>query len=647
MNKYYSLAGRIVNYLGGVDNIISVMNCETRLIIKLKDNTLVKRDSLEKTKGIKMVIPTKGNYQLVIKKHFSNIEREINNILDSYSRESKTSKIVVESWSSFVDVISNIFKPLLLPLVTMGIIKGVIQILYFSLGGIFQASLTYTVLNIAVRGISLLISIFIGYTAAKAFRGTPLVGGVIASLFLIPKLINILITHKIIESDHLPFLGYIKGYKTFIIPLLIIIGIAAYLEHRVKSFPMTGIVKNCISPFLSVLMVVPLGFLVIFPLFNIFLTSISGEVLTLQKINPILVGFILAFIWQILVLLGLQGVIIYLIVTYFVTRHGTSIPVGIIIAPLAQAGAVGAVIIKTKEGKLDILEILSFVSCLFGFPQPAICGVTFPKQKPFWISCIVSSIFGGIAVMWGIKSYSLIGEGVFSIMNTISPAGDFSGVIKTIILIIISVVAAFILTWLVEFEGDAANKKSSKGYKGDQPSKNLSREIIISPVKGNVIAPNSENWTGSPREKSCDSIKIIPTLGLIYSPVDARVTSVLPNQYIIKLASNQGVEIVIHINQNENLAYDNYFSFFVFQGQKVKKGDLLSRFSIDNHDAEYQKQVVVKICNARDYLSVDRTEKKFVTHKDNIFTVVPKSVLLEGKYFDEVVSFSRHISKEE
>ena len=54
-------------------------------------------------------------------------------------------------------------------------------------------------------------------------------------------------------------------------------------------------------------------------------------------------------------------------------------------ASFAQTGAVGAVMVKTKDKRLRELAIPAFISGWFGVTEPAIYGITLPKKRPFLV----------------------------------------------------------------------------------------------------------------------------------------------------------------------------------------------------------------------------------------------------------------------
>lgn len=61
-----SLAGSILEALGGKDNILDVTNCATRLRVNVKDETLVQNDTYFKSIGTHGIKATKNNIQVIV-----------------------------------------------------------------------------------------------------------------------------------------------------------------------------------------------------------------------------------------------------------------------------------------------------------------------------------------------------------------------------------------------------------------------------------------------------------------------------------------------------------------------------------------------------------------------------------------------------
>ena len=100
-------------------------------------------------------------------------------------------------------------------------------------------------------------------------------------------------------------------------------------------------------------------------------------------------------------------------------------------------------------------------------------------------------------------------------------------------------------------------------------------------------------------------VAIEPSEGKLFAPADATVQMVMDTKHAIGLASDDGVEILLHIGiDTVNLKGEN-FETHVQAEQKVKKGDLLISFDIDGIKAAgYKCTTPMIISNTADYADV-------------------------------------------
>ena len=66
MTDYYIQAQRILNLVGGKDNVLSLSHCFTRLRFTLKNPENAKTEKLRKLEGIQGILKRPGSYQIVI-----------------------------------------------------------------------------------------------------------------------------------------------------------------------------------------------------------------------------------------------------------------------------------------------------------------------------------------------------------------------------------------------------------------------------------------------------------------------------------------------------------------------------------------------------------------------------------------------------
>lgn len=76
-----SLAEKILEALGGKDNIVDVTNCATRLRVNVKDETLVKTDTYFKSIGTHGIKATKQNIQVIVGLKVPSVREEFEGLL--------------------------------------------------------------------------------------------------------------------------------------------------------------------------------------------------------------------------------------------------------------------------------------------------------------------------------------------------------------------------------------------------------------------------------------------------------------------------------------------------------------------------------------------------------------------------------------
>ena len=632
MGKYEALAKDIVANVGGKENILSLTNCITRLRFKLKDEALANTDVLKKTDGIVTVMQAGGQYQVVIGNHVPDVRADVDGVIGKLEQNSSQTKSKGTLFDQFVEMISGIFQPILAPLAAAGMIKGLNAILSFALGASFQASSTYALLNSMGDGLFLFLPIFIGYTAMKKFNGSPFVGMMIAAALVYPGFVDGAITKTFAESGGLNFFGIPfsvppAGYGSSVMPIIAITAFAAFLEKQLKKV-IPDVVKLFLTPFFTALISIPLGFLIIGPVMNIASDGLGKGLIALQGFSPIIFGLVLGFSWQVLVMFGLHWAIVPFAIISLAQGEPTSLLIAASCASFAQTGAVGAVMLKTKDKRLRELAIPAFISGWFGVTEPAIYGITLPKKRPFWASCAVSGILGAVARAMGIQGYTMGGLGVFSFTTNISLEGDISGAVKMMILAAIGVVAGFVLTWMLGFEDEVPEKTEKSTHDLNATvSKRANGEHISTPLEGKVLPLAEAKDPAFAAGVMGKGVVIEPTVGEVYAPFDGKVMTVFPTKHAIGLISDQGTEVLIHVGIDTVQLEGENFEAFITQGQNIKKGDLLLKFDIAAiEEAGYSTQVPIIVTNTSDFIDIVPTEKVFLHKGEELLTGLVENV---------------------
>ncbi|MBP2098969.1 beta-glucoside-specific PTS transporter subunit IIABC [Enterococcus rivorum] len=633
MGKYEELAKKIVKEVGGKENVNSLSNCITRLRFKLKDESKANTEVLKNMDGVVTVMQAGGQYQVVIGNHVSDVRKDVDAVLGVLEPVKDTGP-KGNLFDQFVDMISGIFQPILAPLSAAGMLKGVAAILSFAMGPSFAASSTYAVFNAMGDGLFLFLPVFIAYTSMKKFGGSPFLGMMIASSLVYKGFIDGSITATFAESGGLNFFGIpfsipAAGYGSTVMPIIAATAFSAFLEKQLRKV-IPDVVKLFLVPFFTALIAIPLTFLVIGPIMNVVADGLGNGLIAIQAFNPIIFGAIVGFTWQILVMFGMHWALIPFVIISLSQGQPTALITGSGSVSFAQTGAVLAVMLKTKNMRLKELSIPAFISGIFGVTEPAIYGITLPKKRPFWASCIVGGITGAIAMGLGIQAYQMGGLGIFRYTSVIAPDGNMKFAIYNMILDACALVAGFGLAWALGFKDDeptiALSKEEAKAVAtGHNVTTKVTpaKEEIFSPLEGKVL-PLSEAKDQAFAEGLMGSGLVIePKTGEIIAPFDGTVITLFPTKHAIGLVSDTGAELLIHIGIDTVELEGKCFDAFVEQNARVKKGDKLITFDIKAiEEAGYSTQVPIIVTNTQDYTDIIVTDENPIKQGDLLITTI-------------------------
>jgi PTS system beta-glucosides-specific IIC component len=595
MMKYEQLAKSIIENVGGKENVYSVVHCITRLRFKLKDEGKANTDVLKNMDGVVTVMKSGGQYQVVIGNNVPDVYKDVVAI---GGFQSQTPEEAVDHgekqglFNAFIDIISGILTPIIGVYTATGMIKG-FAALFLALGWVTNTSGTYQLLNIAGDGMFNFLPVFLGYTAMKKFGGTPFIGMAIAAALVHPALAALsagkplytLFKGTIFASQiHVTFLGIpviLMSYASSVIPIIVSAFFASKVEKGFKKI-IPDVVKTFVVPLLTIIVMVPLTFLVIGPISTWISQLIGAATVWIYHLSPTIAGLLLGGLWQILVMFGLQWGIIPIVINNLATMHYDPIVATIYFVSFSQIGAVLAVLLKTKNKGLKSTSIPAFISGIFGVTEPAIYGVTLPLKRPFIMSCIGGAIGGGIVGFASGKAYLMGGLGIFAIPNFIKPgSGLDSSFWGSMIALVVSFVAGFVLTYLFGFRETASEETNATTI-----VKNETRtQEIASPLSGTVIALSELKDAAFASGALGNGVAIEPSEGKLFSPVSGTVSVLFPTNHAIGITTDQGAEILIHIGMDTVQLEGKHFKAHIAQGVRVEKGQLLIEFDISQIEA--------------------------------------------------------------
>lgn len=607
MGKYHELAEFIIKNVGGRENIISVTHCVTRLRFNLKDESLAKDDVLKNADGIVTIMKAGGQYQVVIGNHVPDVYKEVCETAGISTEDVTKSDKKMSFKDKAFDLISGIMLPSIAILSASGIIKGLNTIL-FILGLYSMESSYYVLINAIGDAMFFFFPIILGYNTAKKLKVNPFLGLVTGMILCYPA----------INGVDMDFSGFTMNatYTSSVLPVILIVALEAPLE-RFFNKVVPDVIKTFIVPMLVMLIAVPIGYVIIGPIANSLGMIVGQGINTLIQVSPTVAGIIVGGFWQLFVLFGIHMVLLIPSMTNVISGVPDTFMALISCVSFAQTAVVLAIWLKTKDKKLKNIAFPAWISGIFGVTEPAIYGVTLPRLKMFIISCLGGALGGGILGFLGSKIYTMAGMGLFSLPGYInSENGDTSGVLSASIAIVISMVVSFVAAFVL-YKDDKMEEKI------EDKSLPMGKEVLSSPLDGQVISLNQVKDDAFSTEIMGKGIAIRPTNGKVFSPCNGTILTVFPTKHAIGIVSENGAEILIHIGMDTVKLDGKYLTVLVEKGQKIKKGDLLVEFDKDAIEKSgYSTETPIIITNSNDYLDIISMKTGDTTAGDELLTLL-------------------------
>lgn len=627
-SKYDGLSRIIIQNVGGKSNIAGLTHCVTRLRFKLKDESKAQTDILKETDGIVTVIQSGGQYMVVIGNHVPDVFASVVSVghLESIAQGGGADEADDEPkekqnpFNAFVGIVTGVFTPCLAVLSACGILKGFLA-LFSYFGWMDSAGGTYTVLYALGDSFFYFMPVLLGYTAAKKFKLPEMEGLIIGLALVYPTLTSSsLAAMESFKFVGIPIIMPSQGdYTSSVIPVICAVAFAAFLEKRVKNF-IPDVVKTFVVPFITLSVTISLTFLVIGPVASGAAGLIGSFCKLIANTSNVLLGAVVGFFWQILVMFGLHWALVPITISNLASFGVDTTLVGFFGTTFAQTGAVLAIWLKTKNKKLKSLAAPAFISGLAGVTEPAIYGITLPKKKPFFITCGVACVAGAVMAGLGVKQYAMSGMGVFGYTAYIdSASNDISGMIISMVVSAAALAAGFILVYITYKDDEPVKKQKTS----DVSAAASAGGAVASPVKGDIVALEDVKDEVFSTGAMGKGIAVEPAEGKIYAPADGELSTFFPTGHAIGMTTDSGVEILIHVGMDTVEMKGDGFMPKAKQGDRVKKGDLILEFDIGKIKAAgHPVTTPIIITNTDAYADIVPTDASAVAAGDTILTLL-------------------------
>jgi len=399
--KEERVAKLIWKYVGGTANVRSAEHCATRLRLIVNDKSIIDEKAIENIDGVKGQFFAAAQYQIILGTGFvdkvyaafvagTNLAGASNSKQEAYDQMTPLQKVS--------RTLGDVFVPVIPVLVATGLfmgLRGMVQ----SLGVEMNENLLRMSQILTDTAFAFLPAL-VCWSTMNRFGGTPVIGIVLGLMLVAPQLPN---AYAIASGDAVPLsmelFGLpipVVGYQGSVLPALVLGIFAARLQKWFKTF-VPDIIDLIVTPFLTLLVSMLLGLLVIGPIMHTLEIGIFGAVRAFLELPYGIGGFIVGGVHQVIVVFGVHHVFNALEVQLLASTGVDPFNAIITGAIVAQGGAAVAVAMRTHDAKKRALYISSAVPAFLGITEPAIFGINLRFMKPFLYGLAGGACAGAVA----------------------------------------------------------------------------------------------------------------------------------------------------------------------------------------------------------------------------------------------------------
>lgn len=616
------LAVKILELVGGKDNISACTHCITRLRLTINDFGKIKEEEIKKLPGVMGTNTVKTQFQIILGPKVADVFFEFEPLvgLKKGEEEPKEKKKLV---SVILDTFTGIFTPILPAIIGAGLLKGILLGLMFA-GAISTDGDAFKLLMVFTDAAYYFLPMLLAASTATHFKCNRYVAMAIAGIMIHPDMVTMLTdgtTHHLLG---LPITS--TTYGSTVLPIILTILAMSYIEKFfAKAVP--SILRTILVPLLTLLVTGSLGLLVLGPIGSIVSNAIASNFLTFYVNYGVIAGAIFSGLLPFMILLGIHNGFTPVMVQCLATYNVEYLMGLNVTSNSAQAGATFAVFLKTKNKDFKALAGTATLNAILGITEPALYGITSKLKRPLIGVCIGGAVGGAIAGLFHVSATGIATGPIIGI-----PLFLTDTFIWFVVSCMVSFVIAFAFVMVTGFE-DVPEGEYDEGFQSVEKSKQKSIEsgeeeetiadniTIASPLTGKTVKMEDVKDNVFASKMMGDGIAVEPVEGIVYAPFDGNISVLFDTKHCVGIHGDNGCDILIHVGIDTVQLEGKYYEYHVEKDQKVKKGDILLEFDIDKIKAAgYDVTTPIIIVNTDNYTTMEMTTQANVEKGELLLT---------------------------
>lgn len=604
MGKYVEDSKKLLEYVGGKENVSAVTHCVTRMRFVLNDPKKADIDKIEDIGIVKGTFTQSGQFQVIIGNEVADFYNDFVAVSGiegvSKAEVKQASKSNQNKLQKLMGDLGEIFAPLIPALICGGLILGfrnvIDQIAMFENGTKTLVEISQfwagvdSFLWLIGEAVFHFLPVAIVWSITKKM-GTSQVLGIILGITLVsPQLLNAYAVAGTAPAD-IPVwdFGSFKiqmiGYQAQVIPAILAGFVLVYLEKFFRKVS-PSYISMIVVPFFSLVPAVIIAHTVVGPIgWKIGDWISQGVWFGLTSNFKWIFALFFGFIYAPLVITGLHHMTNAIDVQLANTFGGTLLWPMIALSNIAQGSAVLAMIyLQRKNEKSKEVNIPSCISCYLGVTEPAMFGVNLKHSFPFFSAMTGSALAALFSVSTGVMASSI---GVGGLPGILSIKPGFW--LKFGIAMAIAIVVPFVLTVVFgkkrlapeDLYGKDIYKEGNQENVMDGETAAAGEFDFVAPMTGRVLDLDDVSDKVFSDRLMGDGFAIELTESEVVSPVDGVVEMTYPSKHAFGIKASSGEEILIHLGMDTVELNGEGFESFVETNDRVKKGQLLCKIDLD------------------------------------------------------------------
>ncbi|MFI3085059.1 sucrose-specific PTS transporter subunit IIBC [Streptococcus sp. 2020WUSS089] len=615
------IAKKVIDALGGRENVRSVAHCATRLRVMVVDEGKIDKDTVEDIEKVQGAFFNSGQYQIIFGTGTVNkIYDEVVALGLPTATTGEQKAEAAKQGNAFqraIRTFGDVFVPIIPAIVATGLfmgLRGLLGALGYTLPedlNVYSQILTDTAF--------IVLPALVVWSTFRVFGGNQTIGIVLGMMLIAGQLPNAWVVASGGDVKPTIFFGFIPvvGLQGSVLPAFIIGLIGAKFEKAVRKV-VPEVLDLLVTPFVTLFVMSILGLFVIGPVFHVVENYILAGTQAILNLPFGLGGLLIGGVHQVIVVSGVHHIFNFLEAQLVANTGANPFNAIITAAMTAQGAATVAVGVKTKNPKLKALAFPAALSAFLGITEPAIFGVNLRFRKPFLLSLIAGAIGGAVASILGLAG---TGMGVTIIPGLTLYAGN-GQILPYIFMVAVSFALGFALTYFFGYEDEEKDVKKPS-VSAQETAETLeeaetglvAEETLVSPLSGDVVALENVNDPVFSSGAMGKGLAVKPSEGIVYAPADSEVTIAFETGHAYGLKTASGAEILIHIGIDTVSMNGNGFEKLVAAGDKVKAGTPLAKFDAAKiAEAGLDDTTMIIVTNTADFAEVSPLAEGTIAH---------------------------------